>query len=203
MGASILPVSLIKNKIYFLFGKERECDENPGWSDFGGGSDNNESFYETALREAGEELTGFLGSKEEIKNLLEKYGTLNIDYKGSNNHGVYRVHIFPFNYNPYLEKYYNSNQKFIQKKLDKNIIKNTKIFEKTEIKWFSLNEMKKNKKKFRVFYQNIVDLIILRKKEIDEFIRKSLKKKNKSKKNKSKKNKSKKNKSKKNRINKK
>jgi len=193
MGGSILPTTIINNRLYFLFGKERNFDENPGWSDFGGGSDNNESFLETAIREASEELTGFLGSKEEIKNLLEKYGTLNIDYKGSNNHGVYRVHIFPFIYNPYLEKYYNSNEKFIQKKLDKKIIKNSKIFEKTEIKWYSLSEMKKNKNKFRCFYKNIVDLIILRKKEIDKFIRKSLNKKNKTRKNKINKNKTKKN----------
>jgi hypothetical protein len=41
MGASILPVTIYKGKLYFLFGKERAIDENPGWSDFGGGTDKN------------------------------------------------------------------------------------------------------------------------------------------------------------------
>ena len=39
MGASILPVTIYNGKLYFLFGKERDIDENPGWSDFGGGTD--------------------------------------------------------------------------------------------------------------------------------------------------------------------
>ena len=43
-----------------------------------------------------------------------------------------------------LTFYYNNNQNFLQSNLDPNIIKNTKIFEKTQIKWFSLDEIKKN-----------------------------------------------------------
>ena len=94
MGGSILPVTLHNNKIYFLFGKERDIDENPGWSDFGGGTDKGETLFQTAIREGGEELTGFLGSDNEIRKMLNKYGTYNIDYK-SEGYSTYRCHIFP------------------------------------------------------------------------------------------------------------
>jgi len=173
MGASILPISIHKNKIYFLFGKERETDENPGWSDFGGGTDNGETFLQTAIREGSEELTGFLGSPQDIKRMLSKYGTYNIDYK-SNGHSTYRAHIFPIPYDDKLVFYYNNNQRFLQDKLDPKIINDTKIFEKTQIKWFTFDEMKQNKSKFRYFYQNIVALILQNKNSIQTFVRTKL-----------------------------
>ena len=175
MGASILPISIYKNKIYFLFGKERETDENPGWSDFGGGTDNNETFLQTAIREGSEELTGFLGSPQDIKRMLSKYGTYNIDYK-SNGHSTYRAHIFPIPYDDKLGFYYNNNQRFLQDKLDPKIINDTKIFEKTQIKWFTFEEMKQKKSKFRSFYQNIVTLILQNKNGIQKFVRTKLSK---------------------------
>ena len=94
MGGSILPTTIHNGKIYFLFGKERDIDENPGWSDFGGGTDKGESLFETAIREGSEELTGFLGDKKEIKKLLKRYGTYNVDFKSSG-YTTYRCHIFP------------------------------------------------------------------------------------------------------------
>jgi 8-oxo-dGTP pyrophosphatase MutT (NUDIX family) len=173
MGGSILPVTIHNNKLYFLFGRERDIDENPGWSDFGGGTDKGETFLETAIREGGEELTGFLGNDNDIKKMLTKYGTYNIDYK-SKGYNTYRCHIFPMNYDIWLPYYYNNNQRFLQKRLDPNVIKNTKIFEKTEIKWFSINDIKKNYNSFRSFYKNIIDLILNDKKKIELFIKKSL-----------------------------
>jgi NUDIX domain len=174
MGASILPVTIHKGKLYFLFGKERPNDENPGWSDFGGGTDNKETYIQTAIREGGEELTGFLGSDTDIKHLLTRFGTFDVDYK-STGYSVFRVHIFPMEYDDKLPYYYNNNQRFLQKRLDPKIIRDTKIFEKTQIKWICIDDIPKMKKEFRSFYQNIVDLILARKSEIDTFIRKSLK----------------------------
>ena len=170
MGGSILPATIYNNKIYLLFGKERENDVNPGWSDFGGGTEKDESLFTTAIREGSEELTGFLGDAEDIKKLLKKYGTYNIDYD-SQGHTTYRAHIFPMEYDDMLVKYYNNNQRFLQKKLDPRIISETKIFEKTEIKWFSFDEMLKRKKEFRTFYQNIVELILNNRHEIELFVK--------------------------------
>jgi len=178
MGASILPVTIYKGKLYFLFGKERPNDENPGWSDFGGGTDNNESYIQTAIREGGEELTGFLGNDADVKHLLTRYGTFDVDYK-STGYSIYRVHIFPMEYDPMLPYYYNNNQRFLQKRLNPKIISDTKIFEKTQIKWICIDDVPKMKKEFRTFYQNIVDLILVKKTEIDAFVTRSLKSKGK------------------------
>ena len=60
MGAGLLPICIYKNKIYFLFGKENYTNDTPGWSDFGGGREKNETDIETASREGAEELNGFL-----------------------------------------------------------------------------------------------------------------------------------------------
>jgi hypothetical protein len=173
MGGSILPTTIYNNKIYFLFGKERDIDENPGWSDFGGGTDKGETFIQTAIREGGEELTGFLGNDSDIRKMLTKYGTYNIDYN-SEGYSTYRCHIFPITYDPLLVHYYNNNQRFLQKRLDHKIIRDTKIFEKTQIKWFSFDEIKRKHVQFRSFYRNIIDLIIENRQDIESFIRSKL-----------------------------
>ena len=170
MGAGILPTTIYKNKLHFLFGKENKYEDTaPGFSDFGGGTDNKESFMETAIREGCEELTGFLGSEKDVKQMLEKNGTFNIDNKTP--HGsIYRIHIFPMNYDPKLPFYYNNNQRFLQKRLDPQVIKKTKIFEKEEIRWVCIDEIKKMKSQFRFFFQPIVDRIYNEREEIKRFV---------------------------------
>lgn len=175
MGGSILPATIHNGKLLFLFGKERDIDETPGWSDFGGGTEKNETFITTAIREGGEEVTGFFGSDKDLKKMLTRYGTYNIDFY-SKGHDIYRTHIVPIKYDSLLPYYYNNNQAFLQKRLDPKIIRDSKIFEKTQIRWFSISDMKKTKSKFRSFYQNIVDMILNNKQDIRNFVNKSLKK---------------------------
>jgi 8-oxo-dGTP pyrophosphatase MutT (NUDIX family) len=175
MGGSVLPATIHKNKLYFLFGKERDADENPGWSDFGGGTDKGESFFETAVREAGEEMTGFLGTDSDVEKMLKKHGTFNVDFK-ADGHSIYRVHIFPMSYDPMLPYYYNNNQSFLQKKLSPKIIRDTKIFEKAQIRWICVDDLDKMSKEFRTFYKNVLALIMAKRGDIEGFIRKSLKK---------------------------
>jgi len=170
MGAGILPTCIHNGKLYFLFGKEHEYCDTPGWSDFGGGTDNSETFMQTAIREGGEELTGFLGSDADLSKMLKK-GTYTIDYK-SNGHSSYRMHIFSYNYDHALPYYYNNNQRFLQKRLDPNIIKKTKIFEKAEIRWICVNDLFKMRKEFRSYFQNIIDMILDQKNDIYRFINK-------------------------------
>ena len=177
MGAGILPTTIVNNKLYFLFGKENKYEDSAsGFSDFGGGTDNKESFLETAIREGGEELTGFLGNDNDLKKMLKKHGTYNIDYK-TDGHDLYRMHIFPMKYDPLLPHYYNNNQRFIQKRLDPNVIKKSKIFEKEEIRWVSIDEIKKMRGKFRSYFENIIDLMLAQKSDIKNFMENSLKKK--------------------------
>ena len=82
MGAGILPTTIRNNKLYFLFGKENKFEDSaPGFSDFGGGTDKDETYFQTAVREAGEELTGFLGNNTQVRKMLTRYGNYTIDYK--------------------------------------------------------------------------------------------------------------------------
>jgi len=176
MGAGILPTAIHNGTLYFLFGKENKFADTPGYSDFGGGTDNKESFFKTAVRESGEELTGFLGSDKEVVAMLKKHGTYNIDWHSSGQK-PYRMHIFPMEYNEALVKYYNNNQQFLQKNLDPEVIKKVKIFEKGEIRWFSLEEMKRRRKEFRSYFQEIVDRIYDESLNIRTFMEKGAKRK--------------------------
>ena len=120
MGAGILPTTIHNGKLHFLFGKENQYADTPGWSDIGGGTDNNESFLETASREGMEELTGFLGMEKDIKKLLTQHGTYKIEFGEPSRR--YRIHIFPMKYDPNLPVYYNINHRFLERKLSKHLI---------------------------------------------------------------------------------
>ena len=176
MGAGILPSTIHNGKLYFLFGKENKYEDSaPGFSDFGGGTDNNETFLETAIREAGEEFTGFLGDDSDVNKLLHKNGTYNIDYN-ADGHSTYRMHIFHLEYNHWLPHFFNNNQQFLQKRLPAQVIKTTKIFEKAEIRWFCIDELTRKRSQFRHYFKNIIDKIIAQKEEISNFIKKNIKK---------------------------
>jgi len=172
MGAGILPTTIHNNKLYFLFGKENKFADTPGWAEFGGGSEDKESLLKTAIREGTEEMTGFLGSSLDLERKIKKTGTFNIDWN------TYRTHILPVEYDEQLPFYYNNNQRFLQIKLDPKIIEKSKIFEKAEIRWFSIDEIKKRKIPFRSYYKNIADLIIKNEVAIDKFVRTKLRVKN-------------------------
>ena len=192
MGAGILPAAIHNNKLYLLFGKENKYEDSaPGYSDFGGGTDNTETFLKTAVREAEEELTGFLGNKEVITNLLKK-GTYNIDLL-SEKYSTYRCHIVKYNYDPMLPFYYNNNNRFLQKKIP-NIIKRSKIFEKQHIKWVCVEDLPKLRNTFRHFFRDVIDEIYSKRVAIKSFVKNQKFNKKKTKKNRLNKNKTKKNK---------
>ena len=166
VAGSILPVSIHNNKLYFLFGKENPLeDSSKGWSDFGGGVEKGETPYSTAMREGGEELTGFLGDGKDIKKLIKKNGGV---YKIQ--HNTYHAHLFFLEYDENLPKYYNQNHRFLWERMDKQMLSKTKLFEKIEIGWFSIEDMKKRRGEFRGFYQEIVDKFIEDKENILNFI---------------------------------
>jgi protein associated with RNAse G/E len=54
--------------------------------------------------------------------------------------------------------------------LDPAIFKRTKIFEKAEMRWFTIDEMMRHKKAFRSYFQNIVDIMYAQRREIAAFI---------------------------------
>ena len=170
VGSSVLPACFHKGKLYFLFGKENSLADTPGWSDFGGGVEKGETIYSTAMREGGEELTGFLGN---IEQLIKKNGggvyKMQCD---SNSKSSYHLHLFHLDYSDELVNLYNNNHKFLWKRMNQRYLTNTKLFEKIEIKWFSMEEMKQRKNEFRSFYKNVIDIIIEQEANIKRFLQK-------------------------------
>ena len=169
VAGSILPVAIHKNKLYFLFGKENPMeDSSKGFSDFGGGVEAGETPWTTALREGGEELTGFLGDAVAVKKLIKRGGGY---YRLTND--TYHVHIFRMDYDANLPKYYNANHQFLWDRMDKNALNKSKLFEKIEIDWFSAEDMKKRRKEFREFYREIVDKILGEQGRIKSFMKRN------------------------------
>lgn len=166
VAASILPVTIHKGKLYFLFGKENQMEDSAkGFSDFGGRVESGESIIQTAYREGSEELCGFLGDETAIKHLIAKNGGFL-----KHSHNDYHIHIFPFKYDENLPYYYTNNHHFVWNRINKKILNDSKIFEKQEIKWFSVEELTSKRNEFREFYREIVDEIKKRIPEIKKFI---------------------------------
>jgi len=191
-GGGILPVAIKNGQVHFLFGKENELDDTPGWADFGGGAEDGESSFDTALREGSEEINGFLGSAEQLRKEVKKHKISTIPFK------TYTTYIYMIDYDAKLPFYYKNNYEFFSRYLPH--VKHKKdngLLEKSKIRWFSYDELKKERKNFRSFYQNIVDLILKQEKNITEkMLRKEakLQTKNKTKKHGERKNKTRKNK---------
>jgi len=173
VASSILPVAIHKGKLYFLFGKENEMEDSAkGFSDFGGGVEGAESVMETAYREGAEEFCGFLGEPSQVKSLIKKNGgTFDITFgEGSR---AYHIHIFSMEYDEKLPIYYRNHYHFTWNRMDKQLLNDTKFYEKQEIRWFSTAEMKSHIKEFRPFYQEFVRGILSKEKEIWSFIQKN------------------------------
>lgn len=168
-GSSLLPVTIHKGKLLFLFGKENSREDSAkGFSDFGGGVEKGESIYETALREGGEELTGFLGDSDNLRKIIKSNGGVFHLL-----HNDYHVHLFYLPYDPNLVTYFNLNHRFLWERIDKDFLSKTKLFEKIEIQFFDVAAVKKRMREFRPFYQEVVKEILAHESDIWKFIKKN------------------------------
>lgn len=170
VASSILPVTFHKGSIYFLFGKENEMEDSAkGFSDFGGGVEKGENILQTAYREGAEELSGFLGDEVALKSLIKKNGGF---YKVHHKEHNYHVHMFFLEYDNKMPEYFTRHHKFVWNRMNKNILNESKLFEKQEIKWFSEKDLRTHRSEFRTFYQDIVDKIASEIPNIRKFIMK-------------------------------
>ena len=159
MGGGALPIAYNKKnkKVYLLFGKENEYlnKDSPGWSDFGGGEKPGESALDTALREGCEELNGFFGCEGDIKRLIKE------NLVTSLNHERYTTFLFEIDYDENLPVYFNNNYKFLKSHVN-NLVRHTTngLFEKSNIKWMTFDDLRKERDTFRSYYRNVVDVIL-------------------------------------------
>ena len=179
VGVSILPVAIHNGKLFFLFGKEKSVEYGiQGFSDFGGGREN-ESTFDGAIREGCEEMTGFYGNEHQLRAKIKKAGgTYQINHDDK-----YYYHIFLTDYDENLPYYFGNNHHYLYEKMNNGVLKETKLFEKIELKWFSPSDMKRRIHVFRPFYREIVKQILKDLPNISKFL-KSKKRKNKTLKNK-------------------
>jgi hypothetical protein len=159
MGGGALPVAYNKRnkKVYLLFGKENEYlnKDSPGWSDFGGGEKTGESALDTALREGCEELNGFFGCEGDIKRLVKDNLVISL------NHDRYTTFLFQIDYDENLPIYFNNNYKFLKNHVNDLVRHSTNgLFEKSNIKWMTFDDMRKERNMFRSYYRNVVDVIL-------------------------------------------
>lgn len=153
MGAGILPVTIFKNTMFFMLGKEHK---NNYWCDFGGSTMFKETQFETAIREGYEELDGLLGNQKELKKLINQnyINTLNTaDCR-------YTTFIFLLDYNKAknLEFYFNNHRKFL---VNNNlIVEKNGFFEKSEIKLFSKYDLLSKRENIRPYYNEIVEQLL-------------------------------------------
>lgn len=167
VGAGLLPAAVHKGVIYLLFGRENELNDTPGWADFGGGTKPNESLLDAASREGSEELNGLLGSQSVLKKVAVRHKIAELKFH------EYTTIVFKTDYDEKLEEYYSNNYRFFEKYLPgakKN--PHNGLLEKAEIKWFTFAELRKNRDKFRLFYRNMVDIVL----EHEDYITRKLRK---------------------------
>ena len=163
MGAGILPVTILKGSIIFLLGREQNSNY---WCDFGGSSNNDESIFDTAIREGYEELDGFLGNK----NKLEKLVINNLVKQCYTN----RYTTFLFYVKPQVlcsvPYFFNNHRTFLEDELILNY-KKEGLFEKSKIKLFDKKDLLINYQEIRPFYRDIVlRLLEIEKNEFDKVI---------------------------------
>lgn len=71
----------------------------------------------------------------------------------------YYVFFYPMEYDENLVHAFNANHALLWNRLDKKMLAKTKLFEKCEMRWFTLADMKRERSIFRKFYQPIADAI--------------------------------------------
>jgi 8-oxo-dGTP pyrophosphatase MutT (NUDIX family) len=156
MGGGILPVAIKNGRIYFLFARETIgiYKDSGKWSDFGGSKENNETYFETAIREAWEETDGFFGDKQNISYLIRKKTIKAITWRG------YRTYLVLVDYDKSLPHKFRRRFLKIKKNSPELISKKNCFFEKDKIKWTEYRNLAQKMEHFRPWYQNIVRKII-------------------------------------------
>ena len=156
MGGGILPVAIVKGKLYFLFSREwNKSKDDPGkWSDFGGSREKNETYKQTAIREGYEESSGFLGSKKNIKSLVENNLITSITFNG------YTTYIVLIKYDKTLPNRFRKKFTDTLKSKPELVKQHNGLYEKDMAKWYSYDDMKKKFTSFRPWYRNIVKQIL-------------------------------------------
>lgn len=158
MGAGILPFTIYKGRVMFLFGRENkdktgDSKKKEMWSDFGGSKEGFESYVQTAVREGFEESSGFFGDKEDIEQLIREKCLKEIE------HNRYKTFVVYVPYDDKLVGNFRRNFLYV-KRNNKELYRSKGLYEKDMIKWVSYSDLREFKHSARVFYKGIITKIL-------------------------------------------
>ena len=170
-GGGVIPVAMHDGQLYFLFGQEndviRDASKNQDWGDFGGSAKPGESEMDTCVREGAEELNGFFGNKRDFRALLSKSQLMKLTYD------TRVTYLMRVDYDERLPLYFNNNYRFIKETSNLRAIAahpENGYFEKSHVRWFTLEDLKRERSAFREYFRNFLDMIQYRAPEIRSLI---------------------------------
>jgi hypothetical protein len=172
-GGGVIPVALHDGQLHFLFGQEndviKDASKNQDWGDFGGSAKPGESEMDTCVREGAEELNGFYGNKRDFRALLLKNQILKLTYD------TRVTQLMRVDYDERLPFYFNNNYRFIKETSNLRAIAahpENGYFEKSHVRWFTLEDLKRERGAFREYFRNFLDMIAYRAPEIRRLMEK-------------------------------
>ena len=172
-GGGVIPVAMHNGDLYFLFGQEndviKDASKNQDWGDFGGSAKPGESEMDTCVREGAEELNGFYGNKRDFRKLLLKNQVLKLTYD------TRVTYLMRVDYDERLPTYFNNNYRFIKETANLRSIAahpENGYFEKSHVRWFTLEDLKRERGAFREYFRNFLDMIEYRAPEIRRIMEK-------------------------------
>jgi len=178
-GGGVIPVALHNGDLCFLFGQEndviKDASKNQDWGDFGGSAKPGESEMDTCVREGAEELNGFFGNKRDFRALLLKNQLLKLTYD------TRVTYLMRVDYDERLPLYFNNNYRFIKETSNLRAIAahpENGYFEKSHVRWFTLEDLKRERGAFREYFRNFLDMIQYRAPEIRRLMDKRKKRSN-------------------------
>ena len=172
-GGGVIPVAMHNGDLYFLFGQEndviRDASKDQDWGDFGGSAKPGESEMDTCVREGAEELNGFYGNKRDFRKLLRKNQLLKLTYD------TRVTYLMRVDYDERMPLYFNNNYRFIKETANLRSIAahpENGYFEKSHVRWFTLEDLKRERGAFREYFRNFLDMIHYRAPEIRRLMEK-------------------------------
>ena len=170
-GGGVIPVALHDGQLYFLFGQEndviRDASKGQDWGDFGGSAKPGESEMDTCVREGAEDLNGFFGNKHDFRALLLKNQLLKLTYD------TRVTYLMRVDYDERLPLYFNNNYRFLKENQALRAIAahpENGYFEKSHVRWFTLEDLKRERGVFREYFRNFLDMIQYRAPEIRRLV---------------------------------
>lgn len=149
MGGGVLPVAFRASGPVCLFSREAAdggSKDRGMWSDFGGSRENDETQYDTAVREATEESAGFLGTSSDVAALIRGKLLAAIPVQG------YTTHLVEVPYDKGLPARFAAEYSRACREEPDAVAARNGLFEKDMLRWVPVSSLRAFQREFRPWY---------------------------------------------------